>query len=172
MVASLIVVISPYYIISVNICSHEIRTCGWWYAVSQLQWLNVGDFWGVGKLSKYSDFRREHFTCLSWLPREVNQTFLFSSLVELMESSKKTYNKHHHPGLLLPELHPCGKPLLTQVSPGDLPTLAGRSASVSYEVTALTPGSWFAQGFVCALQEWGLCFLQACGCTIIEFYFL
>ena len=75
-VASLIIVISPY-IISVNLCSHEIRTCGWWYAVSQLQWLNMDDFWRAGELSKYSDFRREHFTCLRWLLREVNQTFLF-----------------------------------------------------------------------------------------------
>ena len=95
-----------------------------------------------------------------------------SSLVELMASSKKTHNKQHHPCLLLPELHPCGKLLLTHVSPGDLPTLAGRSASLSYEVTALSPGSWFALGFVHVLQEWGLCFLQACGCPIIETYFL
>ena len=40
----LITVISPYYIISINTCSHKIRTWGWWYTVSQLQWLNMDDF--------------------------------------------------------------------------------------------------------------------------------
>ena len=43
-------------------------------------------------------------------------------------------------------------------SAGDPPTLAGRSGSVSYGVTAPSPGSRCAHYFVCALQEWSLCF--------------
>ena len=39
-------------------------------------------------------------------------------------------------------------------SAGDPPTLAGRSSSVSYGVTAPSPGSRYAHYFVCALQEW------------------
>ena len=43
-------------------------------------------------------------------------------------------------------------------SAGDPSTLAGRSGSVSYGVTASSPGYWCAHYFVCALQEWSLCF--------------
>ena len=30
--------------------------------------------------------------------------------------------------------------------------------------------SWCAQDFVCALQDWSLCFLQSCGSPIIKFH--
>ena len=43
-------------------------------------------------------------------------------------------------------------------SAGDLPTLAGKSGSVSPGITAPSPGSWCAHYFLCTLQEWGLCF--------------
>ena len=43
-------------------------------------------------------------------------------------------------------------------SAGDPPTLAVRSGSVSYGVTASSPGSWCTHYFVCALQECSLCF--------------
>ena len=38
--------------------------------------------------------------------------------------------------------------------PGDPPVLAGRSGPVSYEVTALFPGSWCAHDIGCALHIW------------------
>ena len=47
-------------------------------------------------------------------------------------------------------------------SAGDPLTLAGRSGSVSPGVTAPSPGSRCAHYFVCALQEWNLCFPQSC----------
>ena len=52
---------------------------------------------------------------------------------------------------------PRGKPQPPPTSAGDPPTLAGRSGSVSYGVTAPSPGSGCAHYFVCALQEWSLC---------------
>ena len=48
---------------------------------------------------------------------------------------------------------PCSRPLLTHVSAGDSWTLMDKSGSVSCGVTALSPGSWCSQGFVCAPQE-------------------
>ena len=48
---------------------------------------------------------------------------------------------------------PCSRPLLTQASAGDSWTLMGKSGSVSYGVTVLSPGSLCTQSFVCALQE-------------------
>ncbi len=47
-------------------------------------------------------------------------------------------------------------------SAGDPPTPAGRSGSVSPRVTAPSPGSRCTRYFVCALQEWSLCFPQSC----------
>ena len=59
---------------------------------------------------------------------------------------------------------PCGKPLLTHASTGDPPTLAGRSGSVSCRITTLFPWVliWTRPGYVCALQEWSICFRQSC----------
>ena len=50
---------------------------------------------------------------------------------------------------------PCSRPLLTHASAGDSWTLTGKSGSFSCRVTAShkSPGSWIAQGFVCALQQ-------------------
>ena len=50
------------------------------------------------------------------------------------------------------------KPLLTHTSMGDPPTLAGRSHSVFYGVTAPFPWAWNTKDFVCALQRCSLCF--------------
>ena len=53
-------------------------------------------------------------------------------------------------------------------SAGDPPTLAGRSGSVSPGVTASSPGSRCTHYFVCALQEWSLCFPQSCQSPAIK----
>ena len=47
----------------------------------------------------------------------------------------------------------CSRPPLTHASPGDSWTLTGKSGSVSCGITFLSPGSWCAQYFVCALKE-------------------
>ena len=39
---------------------------------------------------------------------------------------------------------------------------AGGSGSVSCGSLLLSPGSWYTQDFVCALQEWSLCLPQSC----------
>ena len=49
---------------------------------------------------------------------------------------------------------------------GDPPTLTGSFCSISYWVTA--PESWCAQGFVCALRGWSLCFPHSCGSLVIK----
>ena len=48
---------------------------------------------------------------------------------------------------------PCSRPLPTHTSTGDSRTLMGKSGSVSCGSLLLSPASWCAQGFVCALQE-------------------
>ena len=50
-------------------------------------------------------------------------------------------------------LQPCSRPLLTLASAADSWTLTDKSGSGSYGSLLLSPGSWCAQGFVCALQE-------------------
>ena len=57
---------------------------------------------------------------------------------------------------------PQSEPQPPPSSAGDPPTLVGRFGSVSYGVTAPSPGSRCAHYFVCALQEWSLCFPQSC----------
>ena len=46
-------------------------------------------------------------------------------------------------------------------STGDPPTPAGSFAPVSYGVRLFSSESWYVQGFVCALQDWSLCFPQS-----------
>ena len=59
------------------------------------------------------------------------------------------------------------QPLLTHASTGDPPTLA---ALVQFPVESLLLSSmpWYAQNFVCALQDWSLCFPQSCGSLVIK----
>ena len=79
-----------------------------------------------------------------------------------MANSKRNYFTAHLPGLLLPvppspeqataEPHLYRRP----------PTLAGRSGSVSWRVTAPVPWVLVYTRFVCAFQEWSL-FPPSCG---------
>ena len=52
---------------------------------------------------------------------------------------------------------PHGETQPPPTSAGGPPTLADRFGSVSYGVTAPSPGSRCAYYFVCALQEWSFC---------------
>ena len=58
---------------------------------------------------------------------------------------------------------PCtqGEPQPPPTSAEDPLTLAGKSGPVSYGVTAPCPGFWCTRYFVCAHQEWSLCFPQS-----------
>ena len=80
-----------------------------------------------------------------FIPPEVTQSM--GSMVGLMITSKRIYAKEPLPGLLLPL--PCchSETLPTHTSTGCPPTLAGRSGSVSYRITAPFPSD-----FVCALK--------------------
>ena len=69
-------------------------------------------------------------------------------------------------GTFLAVPHPCGEPLLTHISIRGPQTPAGRFGSVSCGVTA--PFLWCEQGFICALQDWSLCFPQSYGSPIIK----
>ena len=62
----------------------------------------------------------------------------------------------------------CGEPLLTHAPTWDPPTLTGSCGLVSYGFIALSSGSWYKQDFICALQDWSLCFPQSCGSPIIK----
>ena len=73
-----------------------------------------------------------------------------------MADSGRAQNKEYFPELLLLVSLSSRWETATPTSAGDPPTLADRSGSVSYSVTAPSPGSWCAQYFVCALQEWSL----------------
>ena len=64
-------------------------------------------------------------------------------------------------------LHPCGEPLQTQSSIGDPPTQVVL-VQFPMESLLLSSESWCTQGFVCALQDWSLCFPQSCGSSIIK----
>ena len=50
-------------------------------------------------------------------------------------------------------LQPCSRVLLTHTSAGDSWTLTDKSGSVPCGPLLLSSGSWCAQGFICALQE-------------------
>ena len=50
-------------------------------------------------------------------------------------------------------LCPHSRPLLTHASEAYPQTLTGRSGSISCRVTSPFPGSWCAQGFVCASKS-------------------
>ena len=63
---------------------------------------------------------------------------------------------------------PHGEPQPPPASAGDPPTLADRSGSVSPGVTAPSPGSQCTQYFVCALQEWSLCFPKSCQSSAVK----
>ena len=63
---------------------------------------------------------------------------------------------------------PHGEPQPPPASAGDPPTLEDRSGSVSPGVTASSPGSRCTHYFVCALQEWSLCFPQSCQSPAIK----
>ena len=78
------------------------------------------------------------FSCLAWGNKALGST---GSMVELMVTSKKLedlYQGVSSRGCCQCP-HPCGEPLLTHTSAGDPLTLAGRSGSVSYGVTAPFP---------------------------------
>ena len=72
--------------------------------------------------------------CLAW-----GDPALYGSLVGLMADSRRAHSKEYFPELLLTVSCPCGEPQLPSASAGDPPTLAGRSGSVSYGVTAPSP---------------------------------
>ena len=63
---------------------------------------------------------------------------------------------------------PHSEPQPSPASAGDPPTVAGKSGLVSYGVTAPSPVSLCAHYFVCALQEWSLCFPQSCQSPVIK----
>ena len=70
-------------------------------------------------------------------------------VMKIMATSFKRFHTHCRTQCL----RPCSRPLPTHASTGDSWTLTGKSGSVSSGVSAPSPGSWCAQGFVYALQE-------------------
>ena len=63
-----------------------------------------------------------------------------------------------------PVPQPCSRPPPTHVSSRDSWTCTGKSGSVSFGV--LSPGSCYAQGFLCAFQE----FVSLALCKLCQFY--
>ena len=100
--------------------------------------------------------------------RQPNTGAYPGSLVGLMADSGRAHAKEYFPELLLPVSLSSWWDTATSASTGDPPTLAGRSGSVSYGVTAPSPWSRCTYCFVCALQEWSLCFPQFCRSPAIK----
>ena len=91
-------------------------------------------------------------------------------MVGSVVTSKKVYPKGDLSRQLLRVLpNPCGEPLPTHASTGDPLTLAGSSGLVSVDSLFFSSESWCVQGFICALQDWSLCFPLSCGSLIIKF---
>ena len=89
-------------------------------------------------------------------------------MVGLMVNSKRVYAKGDFPSLMLPIPQPCGEPLPVHASTGDPPTLEVVLVLSSVESLLLSSESYCLQGFVCALQDWSLCFPQSCGSLVIK----
>ena len=90
------------------------------------------------------------------------------SLLGLMADSGRAHAKEYFPVLLLPVSLSSWRATATLTSAGDPPTLAGRSGSVPYGVTAPSSGSRCTHYFVCALQQWSLCFPWSCWSPAIK----
>lgn len=60
------------------------------------------------------------------------------------------------------------EPQLPLISTGHPPILNGNFGLVSYEVTALFPGSWWVKDPVCILQEYSFCFFQFCRISAVN----
>ena len=97
---------------------------------------------------------------LCWLfgLRQPNTGAYLGSLLGLMADSGKAHTRSTSHNFCCQCSCPHGEPQPPPASAGDPPALAGRSGSVSPGVTAPSPGSRCAHYFVCALQEWSLCF--------------
>ena len=82
----------------------------------------------------------------------------------LMATSKWTYSNMHLQGLLLPV------PLLLRQATANLHLKHSQVdlAQCSVGSLLLSPGFWCTQGFVCAFQEWSLCFPQYWGSPVIK----
>ena len=93
------------------------------------------------------------------------------SLFGLMADSGKAPAKEYFPELLLPVSLSSWWKQAPLASAGGPPTLADRSGSVSYGVTAPSPGPRCAHYFVCALQEWSLYLPQSCQSPAIKSHY-
>lgn len=92
-------------------------------------------------------------SCLAWGDPALGS---LGSMLGLMATSRRVSTKTFQCPL------PLG-PLLTHTSTGGLPTLAGSGGSVSCGSVLLSSGSWCVHNFVCAFQDWSICFPQSSG---------
>ena len=106
--------------------------------------------------------------CWLFCLRQPNTGAYLGSLVGLMADSGRAHAKEHFQNLHCQCPCPHGETEPPPASAGDPPTPAGMSGSVSPRVTAPFPGSGCTHYFVCALQEWGLCFPQSCRSPAIK----
>ena len=75
------------------------------------------------------------------------------TMVEVMKIMVTSFKRSHASTAALGDPDPASRPRPTPASAGDSWTLTGKSGSVSCGSLLLSPGSWCAQGFVCALQD-------------------
>ena len=92
-------------------------------------------------------------SCLAWGNPAVES---IGSKVGLMVNPKRAHTKGHPPGLLMLVALSPQQATANPRPTGDPLTLAGRPGSVSCGALLPSLGSWCAQEFVCAHQEWNL----------------
>jgi len=102
-------------------------------------------------------------SCLVWGYPAIGSTGSMVRLISKRLTSKRAYTKAGLPGLLLSVSHPYSETLWAHIF--------NRSSTSRYSsIGSLLLSSlfWWMQDFVCALQDWSLCFPQSCGSPITK----
>ena len=108
-------------------------------------------------------------SCLAWGDPALESV---GSVVGLMVTSKRTHTKGIFQDCCRQCPCPHEEPLLTPTSIGDPPTVVVGLVQSPVGSLLLSPGSWSTHDFVCALEQWGLCFpvmWESCNQSLLAF---
>ena len=103
-------------------------------------------------------------SCLAWGYPAIGSTGSMVRLAFKRLTSKRAYTKAGLPGLLLSVSHPYRETLWAHIS-----NRSNTSKYSSIGSLLLSSLFWWMQYFVCALQDWSLCFPQFCNQILLAF---